>query len=553
MSASRPKVAVIIGAGPAGLTAAYELLTRTDIKPIVIEMDDHVGGISRTVNYKGNRIDIGGHRFFSKSDRVMNWWFQHLPIQGVKSPSSDVLSGKKDAATPVRISYQGKSREIGTAGQFHSTNGDAVMLVRERRSRIYFLRKFFDYPISLSPDTIRKLGLIRTAAIGISYAYRVLFPLKEQTNLEQFFINRFGEKLYRTFFKSYTEKVWGVPCTHIDAEWGAQRIKELSIWKTIKHFLSNKFRKRADVSQKQVETSLIERFLYPKYGPGQMWEEVAKKVQQMGGTIIMGQAVQQIHAAGTRVTGVTCADSSGSKTFHQADYTFSTMPVQELIGSLQTAVPANVREVSDGLMYRDFITVGLLLQNLKITDDTQHGSGLIRDNWIYIQESDVLAGRLQIFNNWSPWMVSDPGKVWVGVEYFCNEGDELWTRTEPDLKQLAVDELEKIGIIDKGAVLDSMVLRMPKAYPAYFGTYARFKEVRDFLDGFDNLFLIGRNGMHRYNNQDHSMLTAMTAVDNIISGRKDKENIWSLNTDMEYHEERIVPERPKAVAATAGR
>jgi protoporphyrinogen oxidase len=501
------------------------------------------------VNYKGNRIDIGGHRFFSKSDRVMNWWFQHLPME--------------KAGPQVRITYQGSSREVHES-PFHNPNGnsgngasassgsqaegDAVMLIRERKSRIYFLRKFFDYPITLSADTIRKLGLVRTFGIGVSYLRRALFPLKEQVNLEQFFINRFGERLYRTFFKSYTEKVWGVPCTQIDAEWGAQRIKELSVWKTIKHVLTKKFRAK-DVSQKETETSLIEQFLYPKFGPGQMWEVVTEKVRAMGGTIVMKQAVDQIHALNNRATGVTARDRDGGVHSYRGDYVFSTMPVQELVRSLKTAVPANVQQVSEGLMYRDFITVGLLLKDLKIKEDSGSGKKLIRDNWIYIQEPDVLAGRLQIFNNWSPWMVSDPDKVWVGVEYFCNEGDGLWNRTEEQLKGLGVEELVRIGIIEEDAVLDSVVLRMPKAYPAYFGTYSRFGEIREFLDGFDNLFLVGRTGMHRYNNQDHSMLTAMTAVDNIIAGRRDKANIWELNTEKEYHEERTVPEASKETAA----
>jgi protoporphyrinogen oxidase len=536
---SQGKTAIIIGAGPAGLTAAYELLTRTDIRPIVIEMSDHLGGISRTVNYKGNRIDIGGHRFFSKSDRVMEWWAQHLQLGKSSSPQ-------------VRISYQGKSRDLEVSEPVSGADEDCVMLIRERKSRIYFLRKFFDYPISLSTDTIRKLGLVRTMLIGFSYMQRALFPLREQKNLEQFFINRFGERLYLTFFKSYTEKVWGVPCTQIDAEWGAQRIKELSVWKTVKHVLMKKFKRNSiDVAQKQTDTSLIEKFLYPKFGPGQMWEEVARKIRNMGGTIVMEQAVEEIHTSGTQASGVTTRDRDGRSHHYAGDYVFSTMPVQELVRALQTAVPQNVQEVSNGLMYRDFITVGLLLKDLKIHEQDGTGTKLIRDNWIYIQEPDVLAGRLQIFNNWSPWMVRDPGTVWVGVEYFCNEGDGLWTRSEDQLKKLAVEELARIGIIDERTLLDSVVLRMPKAYPAYFGTYSRFGEIREFLDSFENLFLLGRNGMHRYNNQDHSMLTAMTAVDNIISGRQDKANIWGLNTEMEYHEERSVQEKPKLATATA--
>ena len=336
-----------------------------------------------------------------------------------------------------------------------------------------------------------------------------------------------------------------MPCTEIDAEWGAQRIKSLSVWKTVKHFVTKKFqRKTAEVSQRSTETSLIERFLYPKYGPGQMWEEVARKVQEMGGTIVMEQAVKQIHTRGNRVVAVTTADPRGNSFTYKGDFVFSTMPIRELISSLDSTVPGNVQEVSDGLMYRDFITVGLLLEDLKIKEQTKHGQKLVSDNWIYIQEPDVLAGRLQIFNNWSPWMVSDPRKVWIGVEYFCNEGDSLWTRTDQEMKQLAAQELARIGIIQESALLDSVVLRVPKSYPAYFGTYARFNEIRQFLDEFENLFLVGRNGMHRYNNQDHSMLTAMTAVDNIIAGRVDKANVWDVNTEMEYHEARSEPRKP---------
>jgi protoporphyrinogen oxidase len=534
-----PKTAIIIGAGPAGLTAAYELLTRSDIRVVVIESSKQLGGISCTVNYRGNRIDSGGHRFFSKSDRVMNWWFQHLPLQ------------ESEAASPVRVNYQGKSRDVSAAGSADPSQQERVMLVRERKSRIYFLRKFFDYPISLSWDTIKKLGLMRTAGIGSSYIWRVLFPLKEEKNLEQFFINRFGEKLYRTFFKSYTEKVWGVACTDIDAEWGAQRIKELSVWKTIKHVIKKKLRREpAEVSQKDTETSLIERFLYPKYGPGQMWEEVTRNIREMGGTVVMEQRVRGIQARAGCITGVTAIDRQGNSQVYEGDYFFSTMPVRDLVRSLKFPVPGNVKEVSDGLMYRDFITVGLLLNDLKIKDPTRD-NGLIADNWIYIQEPDVLAGRLQIFNNWSPWMVSDPGKAWIGVEYFCNEGDQLWSRGDEQLKHLAVEELVRIGIISESALIDSVVLRMPKAYPAYFGTYSRFDEVRQFLDSFENLFPVGRNGMHRYNNQDHSMLTAMTAVDNIIAGRVDKSNIWDVNTEMEYHEERPAPQAPDAEGSVA--
>ena len=526
------KRAIIIGAGPAGLTAAYELLTRSQVQPIVLEKSTHMGGISRTVNYKGNRIDIGGHRFFSKSDRVMQWWLQHLPMQHVASNGN---------GSGFKIKYQNQTRDLAASpdGPDPETS-DQVMLVRQRKSRIYFLRKFFDYPISLSKDTLRNLGAARTARIGASYARSALFPCKNEQNLEQFFINRFGRELYETFFKSYTEKVWGVPCQEISAEWGAQRVKGLSITKTITHLLKKRFHRRrpGDVAQKNTETSLIEQFLYPKYGPGQMWETVAQKVKELGGEIHTGIDVRGLHCDGRRVLSVQAADASGQPREFRGDYFFSTMPIKELVRALDSEVPANVREVSEGLQYRDFLTVGLLLKGLKVTDPSVNGSAcrLIEDNWIYIQEPDVLAGRLQIFNNWSPHLVSQPGNVWVGVEYFCYEGDELWRKPDAEMADFARQELAKIGIIDADAVLDSTVIRMPKTYPAYFGAYTRFDEIRQYLDAFPNLFLVGRNGMHKYNNQDHSMLTAMEAVDNIIAGRTDKSNLWRVNTEMEYHE-----------------
>lgn len=527
------KKAIIIGAGPAGLTAAYELLTRSDVQPVVLEKSSYMGGISRTVNYKGNRIDIGGHRFFSKSDRVMQWWLQHMPMQRLP------LNGNGNG---LRITYHRQTQELSTTADGPDpATCDRVMLVRRRKSRIYFLRKFFDYPISLSKDTLRNLGARRTVRIGASYARSALFPCRNEKNLEEFFINRFGRELYETFFQSYTEKVWGVPCREISAQWGAQRVKGLSVTKTITHFLKKQFNghQPGDVAQKSTETSLIEQFLYPKYGPGQMWETVAQKVQDLGGEIHTDIDVRGLHCAGERLLAVRAVDASGQEREFGGEYFFSTMPIKELVRALDAEVPANVREVSEGLQYRDFITVGLLLKGLKVSDASVNGHyarRLIEDNWIYIQEPDVLAGRLQIFNNWSPHLVSQPQNVWVGVEYFCYEGDELWRKPDAEMAEFASEELAKIGIVERDAVLDATVLRMPKTYPAYFGAYSRFDEIRKYLDGFSNLFLVGRNGMHKYNNQDHSMLTAMEAVDNIIAGRTDKENIWRVNTEMEYHE-----------------
>jgi len=518
--------AIIIGAGPAGLTAAYELLKRTRIKPIVLEKGDCMGGISRTVNYKGNRIDIGGHRFFSKSDRVMEWWLQMLPLQ----------SAGRD---PVAIKYHRMERTITPSAGDPSAGADQIMLLRSRKSRIYYLRQFFDYPISLSKNTLLNLGIWRTTKIGLSYIKSALFPIKNEATLEQFFINRFGRELYGTFFKSYTEKVWGVPCHQINAEWGAQRIKGLSIWATLAHAVREFFKRGdRDVAQKGTETSLIEQFMYPKFGPGQMWEEVARRIVELGGEIHTDRRAVKLITDGWRITALQTESSAGERNTFDGDYFFSTAPIKEIMRSFDVHPPQAVLEVSDGLVYRDFITVGLLLRSLKISDETPRGKQLIRDNWIYIQEPDVQLGRLQIFNNWSPFMVADQSKVWLGLEYFCNDTDAMWNLPDERMVALATAELSKIGIIDAGDVLDSTVLRMEKTYPAYFGTYDRFGEIRAHVDRYQNLFLVGRNGMHRYNNQDHSMLTAMMAVDDIIAGKTDKSGLWEVNTEMEYHEQK---------------
>ncbi len=520
--------AVIIGAGPAGLTAALELLRRTDIVPIVLEQSSAMGGISRTVNYKGNRIDIGGHRFFSKSDRVMNWWLEVMPLEATS-----------EAAT--FITYHNQSRSISSSGgrAADARLEDRVMLIRNRKSRIYFLRKFFEYPITLSAQTLRNLGMWRTVKIGVSYARSALRQIRPEKTLEDFFINRFGRQLYLTFFKSYTEKVWGVPCNQISAEWGAQRVKGLSITKAVVHFLKKLGGGEKSLRQKNVETSLIEKFLYPKFGPGQLWECVAQMVRDRGGVIETGWCVDRILTQDGRVTAVEAVGQDGARKRFAGDYFFSTMPVKELIRALGAVVPENVRQVSEGLIYRDFITVGMLVNKLKISDRDgadSAGARLLKDNWIYVQEPDVLVGRIQIFNNWSPYMVSDPQKVWMGLEYFCNETDELWRKPDAEMIALAAEEMERIGIFSRSDLLDAVVIRVPKTYPAYFGTYDRFPELRDYVDRFENLYLIGRNGMHRYNNQDHSMLTAMTAVDNIVAGRTDKSNIWAVNTEQDYHE-----------------
>ncbi|OQP50503.1 hypothetical protein A4H97_01290 [Niastella yeongjuensis] len=523
------KKAIIIGAGPAGLTAAYELLTRTNIKPIILEKTGDIGGISKTVNYKGNRIDIGGHRFFSKSDRVMDWWYSFMPIE-------TTTDGE------VNINYQNKSRKLNTTGTTGSAplDKDKVMLLRRRLSRIYFLRQFFNYPLNLSANTLRKLGLLRTIKIGISYTIAKLFPRRKEKTLEDFMINRFGRTLYKTFFKDYTEKVWGVSCSEISAEWGAQRIKGVSVSKAIAHALKRKKKDDQDIAQKNVETSQIERFLYPKLGPGQLWEEVAQQIESLGGKIIFHQKITSIVNEKDGVSAVRSVNTeTGESQSWEGDYYFSTMPINELIGGMLGGVPEDVKEVAAGLLYRDFITVGLLLKQFSVPDKATASFRKLslEDTWIYVQEKDVKVGRLQLFNNWSPYLVKDPTTSWIGMEYFCNQNDEFWNQSEEVIKETAITELEKIGLARKEDLLDSTVLRMEKTYPAYFGTYNRFDVIRNFVDGLQNLYLVGRNGMHKYNNSDHSMLTAMTAVDNIVAGIADKSNIWSINTEMEYHEE----------------
>jgi protoporphyrinogen oxidase len=567
---SRTKTVLIIGAGPAGLTAALEFLRKTDVIPIVLEASQEIGGISRTIRYKGNRMDIGGHRFFSKSDRVMQWWMDLMPPEDEAAQIS--YQGKQRlVAVPAHLEEEPPLRGLGPLSHEAEdeptqetsepiaavvtapppANPDLVMLVRPRKSRIYYLRKFFDYPIKLSANTLENLGPVRMARIGVSYVASRLRPIKHERSLEDFLINRFGRELYLTFFKSYTEKVWGTPCDRISAEWGAQRIKGLSLTTALKHFVKKAFTAKPattdttpkDIAQKSTDTSLIERFLYPKFGPGQLWEHVAAQVTALGGEIHMGLKVDAILTAGSRITAVEAIDDSGNRQHFAADYFISTMPMRDLVRALRTDVPTNVREVSEGLEYRDFITVGVLANKLDVTEKETTRTGevaksLIKDTWIYIQEPDVLIGRLQIFNNWSPYMLADPTKVWIGLEYFCYETDPLWAMPDDQLKTFAASELEKIGILRTSEVLDAHVVRVPKTYPAYFGTYSRFDELRTFTDSFENLYLVGRNGMHKYNNQDHSMLTAMAVVDGIAAGNVDKSALWNINTEQEYHEEK---------------
>jgi protoporphyrinogen oxidase len=515
----RQKVAVIAGAGPAGLTAALELLRRSDITPLVIEPDTQVGGISKTINYRGNRMDLGGHRFFSKSDWVMRWWQEILPVaEGQTQPSS-----------ALRIHYQGQARDLTPEG-LAPASSDAVMLVRPRLSRIFYRRRFFDYPLTLNASTVGNLGLVEAFKIGLSYGRAQLKSRSPEITLEDLLVNRFGTRLYRTFFKDYTEKVWGVPCEEISAEWGAQRIKGLSVAKAIVHAFASPFRNSSDAAQKRTETSLIERFLYPKFGPGQMWDEVARRVTTLGGAVHLQQRVVAVERVADKIVSVDVFDeTAGAVRRVPCDYFLSSMPVKDLIAMLRPD-DTHIAQIAADLPYRSFMTVGLLLRSMR-------GRPAPADNWIYIQEPDVRIGRIQIFNNWSSALVADPATIWLGLEYFCREGDDLWTMDSNRFIDFAATELEKIGLIDRRDVIDGTLVRVPKAYPAYFGTYTEFNKVRSYLDQFSNLYPVGRNGMHRYNNQDHSMLAANSAVSSMIDSGVGKREIWRINAEDAYHEE----------------
>jgi protoporphyrinogen oxidase len=527
------KIAVIAGAGPAGLTAALELLRRSDIAPIVFEADSQVGGISKTVNYRGNRMDLGGHRFFSKSDWVMRWWQNILPIASEQMPNDRELT----------IRYQRQVRKL-VPSVLHPASSDAVMLIRERLSRIFYRRRFFDYPLKLNFNTLNNMGIAETLRVGLSYGRARLSHRSPESSLEDFLINRFGDRLYRTFFKDYTEKVWGVPCREISAEWGAQRIKGLSITRAIAHAVTSLVRAGVDTAQKSTETSLIERFLYPKLGPGQMWEEVARQVIQGGGEVHLDHRVIGIERDGMDVKALTVRDErTGSARTIACDFFISTMPVSELTAMLEPDDP-RVMRIAAALPYRDFMTAGLLLKRMNTSVDTSRhaaSNGMPRDNWIYIQERDVKMGRVQIFNNWSPALVADPNTIWLGLEYFCAEGDDMWRMNDDRFIDFAAQELENIGLIDRADVLDGTLVRVRKAYPAYFGEYVEFDKVRHYLDRFPNLYPVGRNGMHRYNNQDHSMLAANSAVSAMINSGEGKSDIWSINADSGYQEENDDP------------
>jgi len=504
------KTAVVIGAGPAGLTAAYELTRQSaDWRVVVLEETAEIGGISRTAVHNGCRIDIGGHRFFSKSKEVNDLWAKLMPVQG--SPSKDDLLLNREC----HVEPNGPDPE----------KTDRVMLRRHRVSRIYYLRHFFDYPISIKPATFIAMGLVRTVRAGFSYLYSA-FVKRPEKSLEDFYINRFGRVLYSMFFEDYTEKLWGVHPSKISPEWGAQRVKGLSLWKAVLNIFIPKSGAK--------ETSLIEEFIYPKKGPGQLWETLADDLRQKGVEIRLNAKVVGLSSEGSAVKSVRLENGETIP----CEAVFSSMPVKDLVACFD-AVPSDVHTIAEGLPYRDFITVGLLVDKLALKNRTEWKTvnDIVPDTWIYVQERDVRMGRIQIFNNWSPYMVDDVTKhVWIGLEYFCTEGDAFWTMDDAAFIEMATKELRHIGVLGKDEpVHDSVRIRVKKAYPAYFGTYAQFDKVRQYLDGFENLYCIGRNGQHRYNNMDHSMLCGIEAVRALL-GQSEKSVLWDVNTEESYHE-----------------
>ena len=513
------KKALIIGAGPAGLTAAYELLTKSDdIEVVVFEESGCFGGISKTVNYKGNRMDMGGHRFFSKIPEVNAWWDNILPMQGHPT-YDDILLNR-----PMPLSKGGPDPE----------KEDRVMLTRRRVSRIYFDDKFYDYPISLKIETFKNMGFVKTIQVGISYVWSMIFK-KPEDNLENFYINRFGRKLYSMFFEYYTENLWGRHPSEIDASWGAQRVKGLSIVAIIKDIFGKIFKQK----NRKVETSLIEEFKYPKLGPGQLWEVTADEVEKMGGTIYKNAKVTKVHKNSDNIlTGLTY-EKDGKEYTMEGDYIISSMPVKDLVAGMND-VPADPARIAKGLPYRDYMTLGVLVPKIKLENKTnlKTVSNIVPDCWVYVQDRKVKLGRFQIYNNWSPYMIKDlENTVWIGLEYFVNEGDEFWNMTEEEFSKIGVEEMIKLGLIDSAdEVIDTHMEKVKKAYPAYFDTYDEIDTLVDYLKSIDNLYCVGRNGQHRYNNIDHSMCTSFETVKNILSGTKNKDNIWSVNTEKEYHE-----------------
>lgn len=522
----KEKNILIIGAGPAGLSAAHRLLSNNQNKKnekdtkyniLILEADTQVGGISKTVEHNGYRMDLGGHRFFSKNQEVNDFWNEIMPLQGEPS-YDDIINGRK-----LELNPNGPNPQLE----------NNVFLKRQRVSRIFYKRKFFDYPVSLKYSTLKNMGFLSTIKVGCGYL-KSCVSKKDESNLENFYINRFGKPLYSMFFEDYTEKLWGRHPNNISADWGAQRVKGLSI----KALLKNMMPKSKKKKQEQ-ETSLIEEFIYPKYGPGQFWEKVASEIEEMGGTIKYNCEVIKIIQENGKISTIVFKDENGNEKEVHADYFMSSMPLKDLVVNMND-VPQNINNIASKLPYRDFVTVGVLVDQLKLKNNNKkiHTiNHLIPDCWLYIQEPDVKMGRVQVFNNWSPYLLHDISNVWISTEYFCNEGDDFWNMTDEEASDFVIKELIKTGIIsDEKDVKDTHRVKVKKAYPAYFDTYSNIDEVINYLNTINNLYCIGRNGQHRYNNMDHSMLTGFYAADDIINNLNNKDKIWNVNAEKEYHE-----------------
>ena len=519
----KKKKVVIIGAGPAGLTAAYELLKNSkEYNVCIIEEANQVGGISKTIEFDGYKIDTGIHRFFTKNDQVQNIWESLLPIQN--SPAYDDIVLERNKNFPKEGSNPEKE--------------DKSMLIRDRITRIYYGKKFYDYPVSLNFQTIKNMGIFTLIKAFFSYLKACIIK-KEETSLENFYINRFGKVLYSMFFESYTEKVWGINPSKISADWGSQRVKGVSISEVIKDM----FRKLLKIkSKKNTETSLIEQFIYPKLGAGQLYEEMANQIKKMGGKIILNAKVNKIYISNQKVTDISYECEKKTKKIH-TDICISSMPIKDLfLGFEGITIPKKINDIAINLPYREFMSVGLVVDKLKLKNKTKIKTlmDIVPDSWIYIQEKEVTMGRLQIFNNWSAYLFPKKeeiqNKVLVSLEYFCSEGDQYWNMSDQEFIEFAISEAEKIGLIDKKDVTNSVRIKIKKAYPAYFGTYQDFNQVVKYLNKFENLYCIGRNGQHKYNNMDHSMLTGIEASRSIIKQKKNKKAIWNVNTEKEYHE-----------------
>ena len=503
------QAALIIGGGIAGLSCAYELVKKTDlIKPIIIESDSVIGGLARTNNYDGNFADIGPHRFFSKDNDVLAFWEDILPYQG-KGASDDILLNRS-------MDYKN-----GTADP---EKEDKVFLRRKRFSRIFFNKKFFDYPIKLNMTTILNMGLINTMRCGFSYIKSCFIKRKEVT-LEDFMINRFGKVLYETFFEFYTEKVWGRKPKNIDKSWGEQRIKGLSLVKAILNKFSSK-----------KETSLVEEYFYPKYGPSQMFEQMAKVIIQKGGEIHLNSKVLKINKKGNKIESLTVENKDGIHEWY-GDYIISSMPVKDLICNMND-VDEKVYLTAQNLPYRNYQLITYLVKdfNLKNNTDWKTINNICPDSWIYIQDRNVRIGRIYIPKSFSPYLCKNIDDLLICLEYFCDKGDDLWEMSDEEIYKFGIDELLKINALNKREdVINSYRLKVDKAYPAYFDSYKDFQTIKDFINAVNNLYCIGRNGQHKYNNMDHSTLSGIIAAD-IILFNKDKDILWDVNTEQNYQE-----------------